>query len=656
MPMGEPGQLHSPTWSAYKQDVREPCQRHHHHYHHHHYHHHYHHQWTAFCCRSPSSLSPSPQSSANDYTLPASNPHIRGKRSTHIASLPCTACIAHVPPSDSENTHNLAAPFRQSSHISPSINDLDLYHAAPTLPSKRPKRPCTLHVPSKVFPPLPSPSSPPYVVCQHCFQLLDLPILPPEGIFHSSVFKIKCALCMRLSIFNTHQQRTALPSTDAAQMRTMSANGELRCKTGLKNISENEPTIFSLKDHVVGLELNEGEVNASVFMLSEREAQQKSEEEIKQEHLNSIELSKATHSSRPMYRKAIDQVLTDGIALVENNVKVTDRDTPICETPEHAPICDVPPSAPKLNPEFAGFSSVQDWMNSLAQDEFFDCPTPLNMGGGFGSGLLVRIDDPHGNDIAVLPVPGSPLHEHLGYKSARDLLDKSTLSSDDEIMAYSVTNSSSSNSSASVNTFKPPGFDNGGPSLCTSLQKAEKSHAQNYICLEQENSASLTSLFKRTLKCFDEKKSLSVCNSKSKVVVNGHALSESAVKTAEERAGKLLPGAYWYDRIAGFWGITGGPCLGVLPPFIEELDSPMARNCSNGDTQVFVNGRELHHKDLALLSHRGLSKKPGEAYVIGFNGVVIVEASGQELIHLGKLAPTVEKRGKGFGMFMEQLH
>ncbi|MCO5594125.1 hypothetical protein L7F22_048146 [Adiantum nelumboides] len=281
----------------------------------------------------------------------------------------------------------------------------------------------------------------------------------------------------------------------------------------------------------------------------------------------------------------------------------------------------------------------EDWMNSLEHEEFFDCPTPL-MGGGFGSGLLVRIDDPHGNDIAVLPVPGSPLHEHLGYKSARDLLDKSTLSSDDGIMAYSDTNSSLSNSSASVNTFKPPGFDNGGPSLCTSLQKAGKSHTQNCICLEQGNSTSITSLFKRTLQNFGENKSLSVCNSKSRVVVNRHALPESAIKTTEERAGKLRPGTYWYDRIAGFWGITGGPCLGVLPPFIEELDCPMARNCSNGDTQVFVNGRELHHKDLALLSHRGLSMKPGETYVIDFNGVVIEEASSQELIHLGKLAPT----------------
>lgn len=87
--------------------------------------------------------------------------------------------------------------------------------------------------------------------------------------------------------------------------------------------------------------------------------------------------------------------------------------------------------------------------------------------------------------------------------------------------------------------------------------------------------------------------------------------------------------------------LADGCCLLlVLQPYIEELNYPMTRHCSNGDTQVYVNGRELHVKDLAVLSQRGLSQKAGMAYALGFDGVLVDETTGLELKQLGKLAPT----------------
>lgn len=319
-------------------------------------------------------------------------------------------------------------------------------------------------------------------------------------------------------------------------------------------------------------------------------------------------------------------------------------------------------SPPKLNPEFAGFSTVQDWVNSLEQESFLHCPTPL-IGTGFGSDLQLQgpldwqIDDEHGSEKFNLPVPGSPLHEHFGYKSPTELLNK-PLSSDDEIKIPSDTNSSASTSATSANTFKPPGFEKADGSACKNTCKSDfmkqgsKNLTKSSTDVEPNDQGSLANLFRRSFKGFGERKISSVSSSKSRVIVNGHTLSQLALRRAEEQAGKLRPGTYWYDSKAGFWGITGGPCLGVLPPFIEELHHPMTADCSNGDTQVFVNGRELHHKDLAVLALRGLSKKPGRAYAVGSDGVVIEEASGRELKHLGKLAPTVERRGKGFGMYM----
>ncbi|KAK4418541.1 hypothetical protein Salat_2266900 [Sesamum alatum] len=94
----------------------------------------------------------------------------------------------------------------------------------------------------------------------------------------------------------------------------------------------------------------------------------------------------------------------------------------------------------------------------------------------------------------------------------------------------------------------------------------------------------------------------------------------------------------------------GGPCLGIIPPFIAEFNYPMPEHCGGGNTHVFVNGRELNQKDLNLLGSRGLPTIPDRSYIIEISGRVLDEATGEELQSLGKLAPTVERVKHGFGM------
>ncbi|KAL0848588.1 hypothetical protein Bca101_021835 [Brassica carinata] len=137
---------------------------------------------------------------------------------------------------------------------------------------------------------------------------------------------------------------------------------------------------------------------------------------------------------------------------------------------------------------------------------------------------------------------------------------------------------------------------------------------------------------------------------RSSVSVNGHSLTERMLKKAEKLAGAIQPGNYWYDYRAGFWGVMGGPGLGIIPPFIEELNFPMPENSAGGTTGVFVNGRELHRKDLELLAGRGLPPDRDRSYIVDITGRVIDEDTGEELDCLGKLAPTIEKLKRGFGM------
>ncbi|KZV21884.1 hypothetical protein F511_05574 [Dorcoceras hygrometricum] len=137
---------------------------------------------------------------------------------------------------------------------------------------------------------------------------------------------------------------------------------------------------------------------------------------------------------------------------------------------------------------------------------------------------------------------------------------------------------------------------------------------------------------------------------KASVTVNGHLISDRLIQKAERLAGQIHPGHYWYDFRAGFWGVMGGPCLGIIPPFIPEFQHHMPENCSGGNTRVYVNGRELSQKDLNLLGRRGMPTERDRSYILEISGRLLDEDTGEELTGLGKLAPTVEKEKHGFGM------
>ncbi|KAL5551933.1 hypothetical protein UlMin_002109 [Ulmus minor] len=142
----------------------------------------------------------------------------------------------------------------------------------------------------------------------------------------------------------------------------------------------------------------------------------------------------------------------------------------------------------------------------------------------------------------------------------------------------------------------------------------------------------------------------SIENERPKVSINGQPIPDRVVKKAEKLAGKIRPGDYWYDFRAGFWGVMGQPCLGIIPPFIEEFNYPMPTSCGAGNTGVYINGRELNQRDLDLLSKRGLPTTKEKFYIVEISGKVLEEDSGEELDNLGKLAPTVENLKRGFGM------
>ena len=86
-----------------------------------------------------------------------------------------------------------------------------------------------------------------------------------------------------------------------------------------------------------------------------------------------------------------------------------------------------------------------------------------------------------------------------------------------------------------------------------------------------------------------------------KVVINGQQLTAAQIKSLETAIhGPVQPGTYWYDKVSGAWGYQGGPLAGIIVAGIE-VGGPLRADASNGNTGVFINGRELAMQDVIAL-------------------------------------------------------
>jgi hypothetical protein len=89
------------------------------------------------------------------------------------------------------------------------------------------------------------------------------------------------------------------------------------------------------------------------------------------------------------------------------------------------------------------------------------------------------------------------------------------------------------------------------------------------------------------------------------VIVNGQRLSDQDIETlARTYQVQVRDGNYWYDRMNGSWGRQGGPTEGFIIAGLN-LGGPLREDASNGDTGVFINGRQLHRIDVARLMQIG---------------------------------------------------
>ncbi|HLC82096.1 MAG TPA: hypothetical protein VJH68_05565 [Candidatus Nanoarchaeia archaeon] len=84
------------------------------------------------------------------------------------------------------------------------------------------------------------------------------------------------------------------------------------------------------------------------------------------------------------------------------------------------------------------------------------------------------------------------------------------------------------------------------------------------------------------------------------VYINNQELTRQQInELASSYGASPLPGRYWYDSLSGSYGIWHGPSLSVLLPGHDFW--PLPEDASNGDTNLFINGRELPEADALFL-------------------------------------------------------
>jgi hypothetical protein len=88
---------------------------------------------------------------------------------------------------------------------------------------------------------------------------------------------------------------------------------------------------------------------------------------------------------------------------------------------------------------------------------------------------------------------------------------------------------------------------------------------------------------------------------KRSVIINSVKLSDDQIEVLENAYRvRIQDGDYWYDPMTGGWGLRGGPTSGVMQAGLT-LGGPLPADASNGNTGVFINGRQLPVQDLMLL-------------------------------------------------------
>ncbi|XP_044502945.1 protein ENHANCED DISEASE RESISTANCE 4-like isoform X2 [Mangifera indica] len=159
------------------------------------------------------------------------------------------------------------------------------------------------------------------------------------------------------------------------------------------------------------------------------------------------------------------------------------------------------------------------------------------------------------------PPAGSPLQEHFDYSSNNHAVNRfgkgnrSSRSDQEKLIPNRVATRQNSLKEASLATEMEVPL-NEYSNTVMSQDSGDVIREDDIPRTNKGSESFFANIFKKSFKTDD--------HGKSNVSVNGHVIPDRVVKKAEKSAGPIRPGQYWYDFRGGFWGVLGGPCLGII--------------------------------------------------------------------------------------------
>lgn len=127
------------------------------------------------------------------------------------------------------------------------------------------------------------------------------------------------------------------------------------------------------------------------------------------------------------------------------------------------------------------------------------------------------------------------------------------------------------------------------------------------------------------------------------VIINGRELNKQQI-TALAAAYHYFPppGRYWYDSRSGAWGLEGREAMGFILPG-HEL-GPLSPRASNGNTGVFINGREINMIEAAWIQRTFGAVYRGRWWLDGATGYYGLEGSPMPI---GNIRAALQSRRNG---------
>ncbi|KAG8653472.1 protein ENHANCED DISEASE RESISTANCE 4 isoform X2 [Manihot esculenta] len=167
------------------------------------------------------------------------------------------------------------------------------------------------------------------------------------------------------------------------------------------------------------------------------------------------------------------------------------------------------------------------------------------------------------------PLPGSPLQQHFDYSTNNNVVNRlgkgnrSSRSDQEKVVTNKNTARQNSMKEASLATEIEVPFHEYSNTV-VSQDSGDANREDSHLKINKGGESFFANIIKKSFKDFSRSNQTDE-RGRSNVSVNGHPIPDRIVKKAEKLAGPIHPGQYWYDYRAGFWGVIGGPCLGIIP-------------------------------------------------------------------------------------------